>query len=190
VDLRRRSFLLLCLFALTVLVTAGCGSSGSGAKPSRGEDSSATAQSDRVITAGSDYTCALISGGTVECWGENEYGELGNGKAKDSLIPVAVMGITNASAISASGFDTCALISGGTVECWGENDYGQLGDGVTSHGFEENIEETDYSPIPVMVKGITNASAVSTGFGHSCALLSDNKVECWGSNSSGALGDG
>jgi alpha-tubulin suppressor-like RCC1 family protein len=236
--------LLLCLFALPVLVTAGCGSSGSGAKPNRGEDSSATAQSDRAIAAGSRYTCALLGGGTVKCWGDNDAGQLGNGTGENSPIPVTVSsitnasavsaasfhtcallsggkiecwgdnedgqlgngtttgsstpvqvsGITSASAVSASGYDTCALISGGTVECWGENDYGQLGDGVTSHGFKEPIEEVDYSPTPVMVKGITDATAVSVGGSvegsHTCALLSGGTVVCWGWNGYGQLGNG
>ena len=68
----------------------------------------------------------------MKCWGYNNYGELGNGTITDSLVPVAVSGVTPATAITAGGFHSCALLSGGTVKCWGYNSYGQLGDGTTT----------------------------------------------------------
>jgi alpha-tubulin suppressor-like RCC1 family protein len=136
--------------------------------------SSATA-----ITAGSDHSCALISDGTVDCWGWNNHGQLGDGTTTDSPTPQAVSGIANAIAIAAGGEHTCALISDGTVDCWGWNYRGQLGDGTTID-----------SPTPVAVSGVTNAVAITGGQGHSCALLSDGTVECWGSNLFDQLGDG
>jgi alpha-tubulin suppressor-like RCC1 family protein len=183
----RRSFVLLCLFALTAFFALGSGSSSHSVKLGDSADSSATARSIRAISAGDLYTCALLSGGTVKCWGDNEYGQLGNGKTKSSPIPVAVRGITNAKAISAGYGHTCALLSGGAVKCWGDNWYGELGNGKKKNG---PIPKTKNSPIPVAVTGITNATAISAGSNYTCALLSDGTAKCWGDGDLGQLGDG
>jgi alpha-tubulin suppressor-like RCC1 family protein len=84
----------------------------------------------------------MLSGGTVQCWGDNKAGQLGNGTTTDSSVPVTVSGITNATAVAAGGLYACAMLSGSTVQCWGDNKAGQLGNGTT----------TD-SSIPVSVTG-------------------------------------
>ncbi|MBI3358856.1 MAG: Ig-like domain-containing protein [Nitrospirae bacterium] len=132
------------------------------------------------ITAGGAHTCALLSGGGVQCWGDNSSGQLGTAGAS-SNVPVSIPALT-ATSISAGGAHTCAVLSGvsagGNVRCWGKNDKGQLGDGST----------TD-STTPVIVADITTATAIFAGGAHTCALLSDETVRCWGENSVGQLGN-
>ena len=143
------------------------------------EVSSITDAAPVQVSAGGRHTCALLSDGTVECWGNGEYGQLGNGSTLDSSTPVEVSGITNATQISAGEAHTCALLSVGTVKCWGDNGDGELGNGAT-----------DDSSFPVEVSGITNAVQISAGGLHTCALLSGGTVKCWGGNGDGELGNG
>jgi alpha-tubulin suppressor-like RCC1 family protein len=65
------------------------------------------------------HACALLSGGTIQCWGYNVYGVLGNGTTKNPSVPIPVSGITDARAVAAGDSHTCALLSGGSVQCWG-----------------------------------------------------------------------
>ncbi len=129
-----------------------------------------------AVSAGNMHTCALLQGGEVECWGDNEWGELGDGSLIDSNLPVAVPGIS-ATEVSA-GFDaTCAIQSTGVVMCWGLGTSGQLGDGSFSN-----------SSVPVQVSGITASSASING--QTACARSGGGVSCWGSAGSGQLGNG
>src|SRR5439155_200263 len=96
-------------------------------------------------------------------------------------------GVSPAAALDAGSFHTCALLQDGTVRCWGENDVGQLGNGTTD---PSPGSPSTFNPTPVTVSGITTAVAISAGGWHTCALLRDGTVQCWGQNTYGQLGDG
>jgi alpha-tubulin suppressor-like RCC1 family protein len=133
-----------------------------------------------AVGGGGVHTCAALTNGTVQCWGENEFGQLGDGTNITSTTPVPVAGITGASAISLGWRHSCALLSNGTVQCWGQNEFGQAGDGTTTN-----------RSTPVQVSGIAWAVGITAGwFHHSCALLGNGTVKCWGVNEWGQFGNG
>ena len=96
-----------------------------------------------AMSVGNFHTCALLASGSIECWGFNGFGGLGNGTTTGSSTPVAVSGITTAIAIAAGGYDhTCALLTGGSVECWGDNWAGMLGNA-------DNDQQFYHTPVAV-----------------------------------------
>jgi hypothetical protein len=133
-----------------------------------------------AISGGGSHTCAMLGDGSIWCWGNNYQGQLGDGTGVPSTTPVQVAGIANAVEVSAGWTHTCARLAGGALRCWGENSAGQLGDGTTNNALS-----------PVAVTGISNAVGLSAGwYHHSCALLADAGVRCWGVNDFGQFGNG
>ena len=131
------------------------------------------------LSVGGNHNCALSSGGGVECWGSNAWGQLGDGTNTDRRTPAPVSGVSDAIAVASGGNHVCALLRSGSVKCWGYNTFGELGDGTTT---ERNV--------PVAVSGLSGAIAIAAGADHTCAVLQDGTVRCWGENSQGQLGDG
>ncbi|MFE4706814.1 HYR domain-containing protein [Peribacillus simplex] len=122
---------------------------------------------------------------SILSWGNNSFGQLGNGTNTSSNVPVPVSGLTNVVAIAAGVIHSLALLSDGTVWAWGGNTDGQLGNGTNTS-----------SNVPVQVIGtggsgvLTNVIAITAGGSHSLAILSDGTVRAWGANGTGQLGNG
>src|SRR5262249_28447722 len=83
-----------------------------------------------IAGGNSEFNCALLTDGTVRCWGNNNYGQLGDGTTIEHNTPVAVVGLTGVAEIAVGSAHVCARVTDGTVRCWGYNGNGQLGDGT------------------------------------------------------------
>ncbi len=129
-----------------------------------------------AIAKGASHTCAVVAG-KVLCWGANASGQLGNGSTVDTGTAVTAIA-SGATAVAAGYSHSCAIVAGG-VKCWGSNVSGELGDGTTSE-----------SHVPVSVENLTGtAMSISIGVAHTCAVMSTTKIQCWGYNSNGQLGN-
>lgn len=123
----------------------------------------------REIAVGQAHTCALRGDGTVHCWGRATLYRP-EWPAEDSSTPIMVRGLTGAVSISAGASHTCAALRAGTVYCWGSTFANLLGTGVVGTGIGE----------PVAILGIETATKVVAGHHHTCVLLADETVRCWG----------
>jgi len=133
-----------------------------------------------MVSAGSNYTCALMNSGGVKCWGANGAGNLGTGDTDNSLEPVDVFGLTSGGEVIFAGIGTTCAVSSGGLKCWGRNEYGQLGDGTT----QERHTPCD---VPDLTSDVFGGAA---GEGQTCAITTSGGLKCWGHNSYGRLGDG
>ncbi len=132
------------------------------------------------VGVGTEHACAIRSNHSVSCWGNNDFGQIGNTKATNpQLTPIAVSGLPRrVSALAAGGAHTCALLSDKTVWCWGSNGNGQLGTAGAA------------SPsLATQIKSLSGVTAIASGSSHSCAILGDQTVQCWGENANGQLGN-
>jgi alpha-tubulin suppressor-like RCC1 family protein len=136
-----------------------------------------------AVSADGNHTCARKTNRRLYCWGDDEFGALGNGGANTNRsVPTQVTGgATDWAAFSAGHFHTCARKTNGRLYCWGYDLSGQLGDG----GANTN------RPIPTQVAGgATDWAAVTAGLTHTCARKTNGRLYCWGGDSFGQLGDG
>ncbi len=133
-----------------------------------------------AIDVGGSHACALTGFGSFVCWGDNAFGQLGDGTLERSSVPVAVSLVTRGVAVAAGATHTCALNRDGAIFCWGRNQFGQLGDGTTTDRRTRRL-----------VSGLNaGMTGIAVGDQHGCALANDGTVRCWGRNYSGQVGDG
>lgn len=141
--------------------------------------------SHRVVSGTFRHFCALVDG-TAWCWGENGQSQLGDGTATHRSSAVQVLRspdtpLTGVLQIAPGEHHTCARLDDGSVVCWGSNEYGQLG-----------IGDADTSTHPYAETAAVNLpepTEIAAGGDHTCALLGDESVRCWGRGISGELGD-
>jgi hypothetical protein len=143
------------------------------------------------VVTGNFFACALLFGGGVDCWGDNSYGQLGNGTNTSSLIPVAVENgqgtgpLSGVVQIAVGKYHACARMADTTVNCWGDNSYYELGD---------NTNQEHLLPNPVLngagTGPLANQVWISVSQYDSCSVQSDGSARCWGLNQFGTLGDG
>ena len=141
------------------------------------------------ISGSHTHTCAILDDGSVSCWGYGGNGQLGDASNSNNLVPSLINSLgtgRTAVAISAGTLHT-TILDNGSVSCWGRNDAGNLGDGSTTN-----------SNVPIQTSNIgtgRTAVGIGTGYFHTCALLDNGSVSCWGGNAEvapnyGEIGDG
>jgi alpha-tubulin suppressor-like RCC1 family protein len=142
------------------------------------------------LVAGADHACVRHAAGTFACWGERYYGQLGTGGGVDDTADVVPYGAQTSLAapvreLVAGASHTCALLDDGAVTCFGLNSKGQVGPGATTAAEEVRV------PAPVTgFSGRVMALGAGPTAQHTCAIVADGEVQCWGSDSDGQLGDG
>lgn len=134
----------------------------------------------KQIAAGNLSVYALRTDGTVLAWGDNTYGQIGNGTTDAALSPIVIPGLSNVASVASSWATAYALVSG-AVYAWGAGSSGERGDGTTV------LVGSAPTPVSGLASGVTRISA---GGGGGFALLSDGSVKTWGQNAFGQLGDG
>lgn len=125
----------------------------------------------------------------MRCWGDNQWGQLGDGSTETVWPPVEVSGIKNAVSVSAGGKHSCALLEGGSVSCWGFNGDDQLGNSSVPDRWSCSEFRCAQSNYPVLVEDVSGAKQISVGEDHTCALLNGGGIKCWGYNFDGQLGN-
>jgi alpha-tubulin suppressor-like RCC1 family protein len=140
------------------------------------------------VAGGELQGLAVLDDGTVRAWGENDYGQLGDGTTIERDLPVPVPGLSNVVAVAGGENSSMALLADGTVRTWGANQQGVLGSGSTTG--PEDCEKHACSRVPIPVPGVSNAIAIAMSVDHALALRADGTVLAWGNNQYGTLGDG
>jgi alpha-tubulin suppressor-like RCC1 family protein len=145
----------------------------------------------KSISVGFFQICAIDNSNQAYCWGDDLYGQLGNGgvltasQNTPSLVDVSALPIgTTWKSIGADGNHTCAIDNNNKAYCWGYDVFGQLGDGGMT-----NANKNTPSPVSLPT-GATFWQSINVGFYHTCAIDNTNKAYCWGFDSNSQLGNG
>ena len=175
----------------------------SGAQPVRADANEGSPGSARgaqaTLSAGRAHVCALLADGSVKCWGDNTFGQLGQGNPNllgdgpnemgDNLNPIQLGSGRSATAIAGGSFHSCALLDNGQVKCWGYSGFGQLGQG-NPNILGDGPSEMGDNLAPIQLGSGRIATAITASDATSCALLDNGQVKCWGYNGFGQLGQG
>ena len=186
------------------------GAIGSGSTASRGDGAGemgdalsavdlGSGRTATMIAVGSNHSCVLLDNAVVKCWGRSNSGQLGYndtatrgdgaGEMGNALPAISFAAGRTATAIAAGANHTCALLDNARVVCWGDNAYGQLGQGNMDNIGDRTGSTIAATPAIDLGTGRT-AVAISAGDLHTCALLDNAAVKCWGSGGNGRLGTG
>lgn len=138
------------------------------------------------IATGAAHTCALVDTGEVKCWGDNTFGQLGNGgapvaAAQNSGEAEKPATLTRSTTVVASSTATCVLSEDSSIWCWGSNAYGELGLGAADAAAHAT---------PTQIPGSKDFYMLAAGGNHFCAATWNGEVSCWGSNAQGQAGNG
>jgi alpha-tubulin suppressor-like RCC1 family protein len=135
------------------------------------------------VSAGDNHTCATRTDGTLWCWGDDHYGQIGIGSHTDQDLPrqVTFPRPGGWASSTAGSIYTCATRTDATLWCWGDNGYGQLGTGDHTNR---------YRPHQVTTPALGGWASVTADVTHTCATRTDTTLWCWGSNDDGELGIG
>ena len=163
--------------------TSGAGGTG-GTSGAAGSPDAGPGYSQTQLALGSYHTCSVRYDGRLLCWGGNQQGQLGDGTKDARALPVQVpLPAASVTALTAGFRHTCAALVTGEVYCWGENTDGQV---------SPDAESIATSPVRVPIDGVgfAGVSGLAAGEYHTCAVLADGRLVCWGSNRQGQLGIG
>jgi alpha-tubulin suppressor-like RCC1 family protein len=156
-----------------------------------------TGRTVKNVAAGFNHTCAILDDNALKCWGLNDYGQLGTGDSEDRGYRSNEMGDAlkavdlgpgrTAKRMALGGDHSCAILDDDNLKCWGRNDHGQLGLGDRENRGDSPSEMGSALPAVQLGSGLV-VDQVGAGLVHTCALLRDNSVKCWGYGVSGQLG--
>ena len=167
------------------------------------EASEATPGSPRgasqVLSSGGRHSCAVLTDGSVKCWGRGANGQLGQnaddnigdgvGPPAAAVAPIDFGGGATATSVSAGGNHSCAILTGGSVRCWGRGSQGRLGTNAAVD-VGDGVGPTVAATPNIDLGSGRTAVEIGAGDGHTCAILDDGSVKCWGRNGTGQLGQG
>lgn len=161
----------------------GCGACTQSGTPQQVTGIDGISASALTVHHGWLHVCALLADGTVACWGDNNYGQLGNGTTTDSNIPIVVPGLSGVIKLDEGLYSACALLDTNAISCWGRGYTGILGNG----GSADTLS-------PTLVVGLDGTQAevivdIAVGSSHACALLDTQEIRCWGDNERRQIGD-
>ncbi len=134
-----------------------------------------------TFVVGDHYTFVLDENGQAWSWGDNDWGQLGDTTNEVRMMPGLALGVPALRSVGLGWHHTCATTQAGAAICWGCNTSGELGNGLVDDTFQLLVQVSGLS------EGVSDAQA---GFEHSCALLDNGKILCWGANDFGQLGRG